>query len=378
MPGGDGFVDNGDFSAFIVSFFADKPRMARNELSSIGLLSSVSTRQSGALNGLDWRHGFAGYLYDTHLGVYHVRARTYDPRLGRWLQRDPIGYAGGWNLYEYTNGDPLSFVDPFGLFSESASATCNSAPKPSPQSASRDKDGLPELGPRTGVGSGRGLVDRNDPNARRLHGNSNTDRARQAETEAHIKRRTNDMMADYVTAAATSGIVVVGLFVPGPEEVLVAGAVQAARGAARAGGTAVSRVPKPHPSGSVWSKPPLERGKAIEKSLGQNLTGNNPVIDRWDSKSGTATSIKSKDLNCPTHLEPDKLEKSLTKDVDKLANWTGQNHDKVRIESKEITAKELVVAIPDVEPSKDQERVMRKVVKYAGGRGVGVKFVRVK
>ncbi len=114
MPGGDGFVDNGDFSAFIVSFFADKPRMARNELSSIGLLSSVSTRPSGALNGLDWRHGFAGYLYDTHLGVYHVRARTYDPRLGRWLQRDPIGYAGGWNLYEYTNGDPLSFVDPFG------------------------------------------------------------------------------------------------------------------------------------------------------------------------------------------------------------------------------------------------------------------------
>ncbi len=114
MPGGDGFIDNGDFSAFIVSFFADGPRMARNQTPSLGLLSSVSTRPSGALNGLDWRHGFAGYLYDTHLGVYHVRARTYDPRLGRWLQRDPIGYAGGWNLYEYTEGDPLSDIDPTG------------------------------------------------------------------------------------------------------------------------------------------------------------------------------------------------------------------------------------------------------------------------
>jgi RHS repeat-associated protein len=46
------------------------------------------------------------------LAVY----RAYDPDLGRWLSRDPIGEGGGINLYGYTANDPLRFVDPFGLF----------------------------------------------------------------------------------------------------------------------------------------------------------------------------------------------------------------------------------------------------------------------
>ncbi len=114
----DGILDNGDFSRFLNSWVNDEERAAQPPV--LGQLSSVSTRPHGALNGLDWRHGFAGYLYDTHLGVYHVRARTYDPRLGRWLQRDPIGYAGGWNLYEYTEGDPLTYIDPTGQFAQLA------------------------------------------------------------------------------------------------------------------------------------------------------------------------------------------------------------------------------------------------------------------
>jgi len=40
---------------------------------------------------------------------------VYDPVDARWLQRDPIGYAGGWNLYQYCKGDPLGMVDPWGL-----------------------------------------------------------------------------------------------------------------------------------------------------------------------------------------------------------------------------------------------------------------------
>ena len=41
--------------------------------------------------------------------------RYYDPATGRWLNRDPIGYAGGINLYGYVGGDPVSRADPWGL-----------------------------------------------------------------------------------------------------------------------------------------------------------------------------------------------------------------------------------------------------------------------
>jgi hypothetical protein len=49
------------------------------------------------------------------LGLYYYKARFYDPRLPRFLQPDPIGYAAGMNRYAYVGGDPVNRADPLGL-----------------------------------------------------------------------------------------------------------------------------------------------------------------------------------------------------------------------------------------------------------------------
>jgi RHS repeat-associated protein len=59
--------------------------------------------------------GFAGGLYDRRTTLSHFGARAYDPATGRWLQKDPIGFAGGdANLYAYVGNDPVNAVDPTG------------------------------------------------------------------------------------------------------------------------------------------------------------------------------------------------------------------------------------------------------------------------
>jgi RHS repeat-associated protein len=49
-------------------------------------------------------------------GTVYRRNRYYDPATGRFTQEDPIGLAGGLNLYGFANGDAVNYGDPFGLF----------------------------------------------------------------------------------------------------------------------------------------------------------------------------------------------------------------------------------------------------------------------
>jgi RHS repeat-associated protein len=45
------------------------------------------------------------------------RARYYDPKVGRFVTKDPIGFKGGdANLYAYVGANPVNNVDPLGLF----------------------------------------------------------------------------------------------------------------------------------------------------------------------------------------------------------------------------------------------------------------------
>ncbi|MBK7923496.1 MAG: RHS repeat-associated core domain-containing protein [Gemmatimonadetes bacterium] len=65
--------------------------------------------------GVVVRYRFAGREYDSESGLYYMRARYYDPALGRWISEDPIGVEGGHNLFGYSGNDPVNVVDPWGL-----------------------------------------------------------------------------------------------------------------------------------------------------------------------------------------------------------------------------------------------------------------------
>jgi RHS repeat-associated protein len=59
--------------------------------------------------------GYASYFRHGASKLWLTVFRAYDPNQGRWLSRDPLGEAGGLNLYGYVGNDPVNATDPLGL-----------------------------------------------------------------------------------------------------------------------------------------------------------------------------------------------------------------------------------------------------------------------
>lgn len=63
------------------------------------------------------QYGYTGREPDA-TGLTFYRARYYDPSIGRFTQRDPLGLRGGINAYAYVGGNPVNFNDPRGLIAQ--------------------------------------------------------------------------------------------------------------------------------------------------------------------------------------------------------------------------------------------------------------------
>ena len=73
----------------------------------MGILSELQLLSMPALSTLG--------LANSDTGLVRFGYRDYDPSIGRWTARDPIGFAGGdTNLYGYVWSDPVNWVDPTG------------------------------------------------------------------------------------------------------------------------------------------------------------------------------------------------------------------------------------------------------------------------
>jgi RHS repeat-associated protein len=89
-----------------------------------------------------------------------------------------------------------------------------------------------------------------------------------------------------------------------------------------------------------WALPPLERGQAIEDTLGRNLPRSFPGIDRW--VNGLATSIKSLDLNAVTYRNINALTGKVQGYINALADFQGAQW----LQASMIRGRELLLAVP--------------------------------
>jgi RHS repeat-associated protein len=56
-----------------------------------------------------------GQYWDSESGLHYNYFRDYDPQLGRYVQADPIGQNGDFNVYVYAALNPVNYIDPLGL-----------------------------------------------------------------------------------------------------------------------------------------------------------------------------------------------------------------------------------------------------------------------
>lgn len=85
-----------------------------------------------SLGAFSYNLRYPGQYFDPETGLHYNYFRDYDPTIGRYAQSDPIGLAGGIDLYTYAEGNPIRLIDPLGLDSRGADGEPTAPPSCEP------------------------------------------------------------------------------------------------------------------------------------------------------------------------------------------------------------------------------------------------------
>ena len=282
---------------------------------------------------------FTGKEMDAETKLYYYGARYLDPRTSRWLSVDPamgeyipgapvddevrrknqnLPNGGIFNyislhVYNYSNNNPIGFLDPNG--EEPKLATAWNAAN---LDFGRDYMGLAQANFSEGHYGWAAL-----------------------------------MVGDALAEAAYDTF---GFF-----------SVASLAGRIGAGTVSASTVATATGSASVWALKPFERGRTIEQSLGMNLPSNFPTIDKFIN--GVATSIKSLDLGAKSYQNMSKLTSTLTKYVNSVASFNGRQWGNANVPASQITSRALELAVPSLGTAA-QQAALQNVAAYAKSVGV--------
>jgi RHS repeat-associated protein len=114
-------------------------------------LDAYGTATVDPTSSIEFSLRFPGHYHDAELSLHYNRHRYYSPKLGRYLQSDPIGLAGGLNVYAYP-ANPLVKVDVIGLNCDGAPNKCKGqAEAPPKRKTAKKGDDLGELAKEAGM-----------------------------------------------------------------------------------------------------------------------------------------------------------------------------------------------------------------------------------
>lgn len=257
---------------------------------------------------------YCGEYYDTETGNYYLRARYYDPGVGRFTQQDTyrgeITNPHSLNYYTYCYNDPVKYADESGNV---------------PVDTVLDFVSL---------------------------------------TSSVIDFMQNPSLANLAFVAWDAAALLLP-YVPGSyvDDVV------------RAGARLIANA-NDYKKAGVWLLSPFERGWAIEEMLG-GLCTNFKTIDNYRVLTRGSTniidgieSIKSIDLSVSTYQTASRLRSKIRKYIDDLANFYGTTYGKLSYQVAENTTRTLHIAVPPIAMTDTQSAVFSEMVKYAKEQGV--------